>query len=135
YGDIFLEDLKSYREELHQDLNIDLHYPLWKHDTRELIEEFIGLGFKAIPICINASKLDLSFLGREIDMDFLNDLPKHIDPCGENGEFHTFVYDGPIFSSPIPYKKGTVVKKDYSTSQDDSKRWDSTFWYLDLLPK
>ena len=136
YGDIFLEDLKAYRESIHEGFAIDLVYPLWKQNTRSLLEEFIDLGLKAIPVCINANKLDPSFLGRIIDRDFLNDLPVDVDPCGENGEFHTFVYDGPIFNYPVAFEQGEKVIRTYgSGSKDDSKSWDTRFWYLDLILK
>ncbi|WP_115462999.1 Dph6-related ATP pyrophosphatase [Winogradskyella aurantiaca] len=136
YGDIFLEDLKDFRESIHEGYSMELVYPLWKKDTRELLEEFIDLGFKAIPVCINADKLDPSFLGRIIDNDFLKDLPEYVDPCGENGEFHTFVYDGPIFKRPVGFDEGEKVLRTYGTaSNDDSKSWDTRFWYLDLIAK
>lgn len=100
FGDIFLEDLRKYREEKLAEQNISAYFPLWKRDTTELIHEFIDLGFKTITVCVKAELLDQSFVGRVIDKTFLEELPPHVDPCGENGEFHTFVYDGPIFRNP-----------------------------------
>lgn len=136
YGDIFLENLKAFRQELHKGLPVDLVYPLWNRSTRELLLEFIDLGFKAIPICINANLMDASFLGRTIDHQFLEELPESVDPCGENGEFHTFVYDGPIFKHPVAFEHGETVLRTYgSESKGDEKSWDSKFWYLDLVPK
>ena len=135
FGDIFLEDLKTYRATLHKGLDFSLIYPLWKQDTRKLLLEFIDLGFKAILVCVNANKLDPSFLGRIIDRDFINDLPKGVDPCGENGEFHTFVYDGPIFNYPVEFVLGKTIIKTYDCPNDTSSKWDNTFWYLDVLPK
>lgn len=112
-GDIFLEDLRRYREEKLSTVGITAHFPLWKRNTTELLREFIGLGYKAIVVCVNKQYLDASFLGRELDEEFLNDLPANVDPCGEHGEFHTFVYDGPIFAQPVFIQKGEVVSKTY----------------------
>ncbi|MBC7652565.1 MAG: diphthine--ammonia ligase, partial [Deinococcales bacterium] len=97
FGDIFLEDLRKYREDTLLQVGFTAHFPLWKKDTKKLIHEFINLGFKTIVCCVKSDVLDESFVGRIIDNDFLNDLPKNVDSCGENGEFHTFVVDGPIF--------------------------------------
>lgn len=140
FGDIFLEDLRNYREDQLAPLNITAHFPLWKKDTRELMKEFVRLGFKAVVICIKSDLLDKSFLGRDLDMDFVNDLPENVDPCGENGEFHTFCYDGPIFNSPIHFDRGEATFREY----DHPKNEDDThptvpekmgFWFLDLVPK
>jgi uncharacterized protein (TIGR00290 family) len=113
FGDIFLEDLKLYREEKLKTLDIRCVFPLWKIPTRELMEEFIRSGFKAIIVCVNEKWLDRSFCGRLIDDDFLADLPEHVDPCGENGEYHSFVFDGPIFHSPVAFRKGEIVRREY----------------------
>ncbi len=129
FGDIFLEDLKKYREERLDEVGLKAVFPLWKQDTLDTVKEFIGLGFKAIVVCANAKLLDESFVGRKIDQSFLNDLPSEVDPCGENGEFHSFVYDGPIFSTPIPISAGEKVLRHYN----EGKEWDSSFWYCDLL--
>ncbi|MEL6822110.1 MAG: diphthine--ammonia ligase, partial [Calditrichota bacterium] len=99
FGDIFLEDLKTYREKQLAPLGIRSIFPIWKKDTRQLIHEFVDLGFKAVVVCLNASLLDQSFLGREIDASFIKELPQNVDPCGENGEFHTFCYDAPYFQN------------------------------------
>ncbi|WP_046757653.1 Dph6-related ATP pyrophosphatase [Kordia jejudonensis] len=142
FGDIFLEDLRSYREKKLQEVGITGVFPLWKKDTKTLLKEFIHLGFKAITVCVNANLLDKSFVGRIIDEDFINDLPDTVDPCGENGEFHTFVFDGPLFSSPIEFAIGEKVLKTYTSSEKDEdtcgtddSAWDTAFWYCDLLPK
>ncbi|MGD0331282.1 MAG: ATP-binding protein, partial [Nitrososphaeria archaeon] len=92
-----------------------------KMNTKELISNFINLGFKAVTVCIDPRFLDASFCGRILDKDFLDALPSNVDTCGENGEFHTFVYDGPIFSYPIKWAKGDVVKRD-------------SFYFCDLVP-
>ena len=135
YGDIFLEDLRHYRTNIHRGLGIKLVYPLWKRNTRELLLEFIELGYKAFPICINTNKLDPSFLGRIVDRDFVNDLPEEVDPCGENGEFHTFVFDGPIFKYPVDYSLGKKSLRTYPSSSEQKVNWDNSFWYVDVLPK
>ena len=133
FGDIFLEDLKKYREEQLKKVNIKAHFPLWKRPTSKIIQEFIDLGFKAKVVSINANLLDQSFAGRELDQSFIKDLPKNVDVCGENGEFHSFVYNGPIFKTPIPIKVGDVVKREYKS--DENSAWNTSFWYADLVLK
>jgi uncharacterized protein (TIGR00290 family) len=141
FGDIFLEDLKQYREQKLSTFDISCLFPLWKISTKQLMEEFLSLGFKAIIVCINEKFLDKSFCGRIIDESFVRDLPENVDVCGENGEFHSFVYDGPIFKSPIPFIKGEVVQRKYhapQTNSDASNRMDQAseygFYFCDLLP-
>jgi len=138
FGDIFLEDLREYRE--NQLARIDLKgiFPLWKIDSKKLIHEFIDLGFKAIITCVNDNYLDKSFAGRVIDNEFLKDLPSNVDPCGENGEFHSFVFEGPIFKEAIKIKKGEIVYKKYTSPNTDETGKDENlfsngFWYCDLL--
>ena len=135
FGDIFLEDLKIYRVQKLATAGIECVFPLWKINTTELVHEFIDLGFKSIIVCVNEQYLDKSFCGRIIDKDFLNDLPKNVDPCGENGEFHSFVFDGPIFKIPIAFAKGEIVYKNYmAPKENDSTRPDYGFYFCDLLP-
>ena len=142
FGDIFLEDLKKYREDRLAEVGFSAYFPLWKKDTTQLVHEFIDLGFKTIVCCIKSDLLDESFAGRIIDKDFLKDLPKGIDPCGENGEFHTFVFDGPIFSKPIPITIGEKVLRQYEApknkedncfSDDRPRPTNMGFWFCDLL--
>lgn len=142
FGDIFLEDLKAYREKQLKSVKITPVFPLWKKDTKQLITEFIEQGFKAITLCVNAKVLDKSFCGREVDLEFINSLPEHVDACGENGEFHTFVYDGPNFKEPVNFNIGEIIERKYSPSKkesdcfkDDVQSWDTAFWYCDLLPE
>ena len=140
FGDIFLEDLRLYRETQLQRVNLIGEFPLWQRNTTELVHEFVDLGFKAVLVCVNEKHLNADFLGRELDLDLLKDLPRTVDPCGENGEYHSFVYDGPIFSSPVSFTKGESVRRIYTTSggtdshadQPDT-RWDTGFWYQDLI--
>lgn len=132
FGDIFLEDLRRYRE--NQLKGIKCHFPLWQRNTKNLYLEFLELGFKAIVICINGELLDSSFVGRELDHNFLKDLPSNVDPCGEYGEFHTFCYDGPIFSHPVEFEIGEKRLRQYPKPNGNSKET-SDFWFLDILPK
>ena len=121
FGDIFLEDLRAYREKNLTRIGMTALFPIWKRDTRELIRNFHAAGFRAIAACIDPKVLDRSFAGRELDASFFRDLPPNVDPCGENGEFHTFVFDGPIFHKRIPVRPGETVERD-------------SFIYCDLLP-
>ena len=142
FGDIFLEDLMRYREEQLARLNITAKFPIWKRNTTELMHEFIDLGFKTIVVCTKAELLDESFAGRVIDRDFLKDLPDEVDSCGENGEFHTFVFDGPIFKKPVVFETGEKVFREYVAPKDDSNRCFTSqpprpssigFWFCDLV--
>jgi len=145
FGDIFLEDLRQYRENQLAKIGLKGVFPIWKIPTQDLIQEFIALGFKTIVVCVNEKYLDKSFVGRVIDQDFINDLPKNVDVCGENGEFHTFTFDGPIFSKPIDFEIGEIVYRKYEKpEQKDSSNaacdtnetaFDFGFWYCDLIKK
>jgi uncharacterized protein (TIGR00290 family) len=121
FGDIFLEDLRAYREEKLSKAEMTAIFPIWKVDTRELAARLLTEKFRAVAACIDPAKLDPSFAGRELDASFFDDLPPHVDPCGENGEFHTFVFDGPIFREPIALQIGAVVER-------------NSFVFCDLLP-
>jgi uncharacterized protein (TIGR00290 family) len=112
FGDIFLEDLRAYREQKLVGADMTAIFPIWKVDTRELAARFLRDKFRAITVCIDPRKLDASFAGRELDASFFRDLPAGVDPCGENGEFHTYVFDGPIFRSPVHVQVGAVVERD-----------------------
>ena len=112
FGDIFLEDLRAYREQKLIAADMTALFPIWKVDTRELAARFLRDKFRAIAVCIDPRKLDASFAGRELDASFFRDLPPGVDPCGENGEFHTYVFDGPVFRSPIPVQVGAVAERD-----------------------
>ncbi len=112
FGDIFLEDLRDYRELQLAASRLTCLFPIWKKPTQSLARTFIDEGFRAVTVCVDSKVLDRSFVGRRFDTEFLDDLPDKVDPCGENGEFHTFVFDGPIFSRPIEFTGGTVVERD-----------------------
>jgi uncharacterized protein (TIGR00290 family) len=112
FGDIFLEDLRKYREDNLSKLGMKGVFPLWGRDTAELVRYFITSGFRAVVTCVDSRVLDKGFIGRTIDEDFLAELPSGVDPCGENGEYHSFVYDGPIFEQPIAVTMGETVQRD-----------------------
>ena len=120
FGDIFLEDVRKYREENLAKVGMKGVFPNWKKDNPSQI--FVDLGFKAIVTCINAKVLDKKFVGRVYDKKFLAELPPNVDPNGENGEFHSFVFEGPIFREKIPYRIGEVVERD-------------SFYFCDLQPQ
>lgn len=121
FGDIFLEDLRQYREENLAKIGMRGLFPLWQRDTRDLVRTFVSDGFQAVVICVDSKVLDRSVAGKLIDADFLERLPPPADPCGENGEFHSFVFAGPIFRLPVKFAKGEVVLRD-------------GFWFCDLVP-
>lgn len=133
FGDIFLEDLRKYRENELAKVGIKAAFPIWKMDTSALVKEFIDLGFKAYIVCCNARLMGKEFVGRLIDEAFLNDLPKEVDPCGENGEFHSFVFDGPIFPEPIEVNLGEKILRTYELEEESEANWDREYWYGDLL--
>lgn len=122
FGDLFLEDVRRYREENLAQIDLQAVFPLWKRDTTELAHSFVDAGFKAIITCVDGQHLDGSFVGGRFDEQLLADLPPSVDPCGENGEFHSFVYDGPIFSNAVGYTIGETVLRD------------DRFYFCDLLP-
>ncbi len=135
FGDIFLEDLRKYREDQLKAVGMEAVFPLWKRKTSQLIQEFLALGFKTIVTCVNGSYLDKSFAGRIIDQKFIDDLPENVDPCGENGEFHTFTFDGPIFKKPVQFEIGETVKKTYPKPKTSPEEEDGEyiFWFSDLI--
>ncbi|HEY4127412.1 MAG TPA: diphthine--ammonia ligase [Gammaproteobacteria bacterium] len=122
FGDLFLEDIRAYRQKLLDAHSMQGLYPLWGRDTAQLVREFIDLGFKSVVVCVDPAKLDPGFAGRIIDEAFLADLPKSVDPCGENGEFHSFVFDGPCFTQPVRFTLGETACRE-------------SFWFRDLLPQ
>lgn len=111
FGDLFLEDVRAYRERMLAALDMQGLFPLWARDTRQCAARFLALGFRAAVVCVDGRRLDQSFAGRFYDADFVRDLPPDVDPCGENGEFHTFVFAGPIFRRPIEVEFGEKVRR------------------------
>lgn len=122
FGDIFLEDLRKYRVDKLREVELEAIFPLWKISTKELASRFINLGFKAVISCVDSKVLGKEFVGKDFDKEFLSKLPDSVDPCGENGEFHSFVYDGPVFKEKIPHKLGEIVLRD------------ERFYFCDLIP-
>lgn len=121
FGDLYLEDVRKYREERLGRIGMRGIFPLWGRNTGEVARQFIQLGFRAIVVCVDTQALGAVYGGREYDEGFLKDLPESVDPCGENGEFHTFVYDGPIFHKPIQVERGEKVLRE------------NRFYYCDLI--
>jgi uncharacterized protein (TIGR00290 family) len=121
FGDLFLGDIRAYRDRLTAAHGISPLYPIWRRDTDKVMAEFLAAGFKAITVCIDPAKLDPCFAGRLMDESFVEDLPPEVDPCGENGEFHSFVFDGPLFTRPVGFTLGELVYRD-------------GFWFRDLTP-
>jgi diphthamide synthase (EF-2-diphthine--ammonia ligase) len=139
FGDIFLEDLKKYRDERLTEIGMTGIYPLWKRDSHELISEFFELGFGTVIACTQ-ERLE-RIAGKEISPELIMALPDDVDVCGENGEFHTFAFKGPIFSKEIKYQTGEKVFKAYKTPENidnpcvsDTTKKLSGFWYCDLIP-
>jgi uncharacterized protein (TIGR00290 family) len=106
FGDLFLTDVRAYRDALLRRLGFEAVYPLWGLDTRDLAARFVDQGFRAVTVCVDAAKLGAEWAGRELDAGFVAELPATVDPCGENGEFHSFVYDGPGFAYPVRFERG-----------------------------
>jgi len=119
FGDLFLQDIRQYRESNLSKLGMEAIFPLWGRDTRELADAFVALGFKAILTCVDARVMDGDFAGRYFDQELLSDFPENIDPCGENGEFHSFVFAGPIFKKTVDFSVGERVLRDERFSYCD----------------
>jgi uncharacterized protein (TIGR00290 family) len=143
FGDIFLEDLRRWREDNLAQVGLRGIFPIWKEDSCKLIREFIALGFGSIICCVSDAWLDETALGRKIDAEFLRWLPAGVDPCGENGEFHSFAFAGPIFKQPIQVKVGEKVYRPVGETPPGATpvvcptpgtRSARGFWYCDLLP-
>jgi len=112
FGDLFLQDIRAYREKQMEGAGLEPLFALWELPTRQLATGMIAAGMKARITCVDPRKLDRSFAGSEFDLAFLQRLPSTVDPCGENGEFHTFVYDAPCFTHPIDVDAGEIVERD-----------------------
>src|SRR5690606_15021348 len=122
FGDLYLEDIREYREHLNASVGMGSLFPIWGIPVRELAKQFIDDGYRAVVVCVDTGHLDVSFCGREYDLSLLKDLPGSVDWCAEKGEFHTFCYDGPAFRKAVPFSRGEKVLRE------------GRFYYLDLLP-
>ena len=139
FGDIFLEDLRVYREQQLERVGMKAVFPLWKQDTRALLADFLKLGFKTITCCVNDAYLDKTQVGKIIAEHFIEQLPLPVDPCGENGEFHTFCFDGPLFKEPVLFDIAEtvyqpLVLKEADCPVNDDGHQTKGFWYCELLP-
>ncbi|HEY1405584.1 MAG TPA: diphthine--ammonia ligase [Spirochaetota bacterium] len=137
FGDIFLEDLRIYREEKLSALGFSAAFPLWKIDTKKVAADFINEGFRAVVVSVDERYLGEDHAGRYLDRDFIDSLPSGVDPCGENGEFHSFVTDGPLFQKAVPFSFGEKVYRTYKSSDHDAGSINPPkgFWYCDLIPE
>ncbi len=138
FGDIFLEDLRTYRENNLAKVNMKAVFPLWKTDTAKLIKEFIDLKFRTVLCCVNDGYLGEEWVGREIDEAFVKELPPNVDPCGENGEYHTFCFAGPVFKKEIKILAGEKIYRPLEIKLNDDCKGESEvitkgFWFCDLL--
>ncbi len=138
FGDIFLEDLRIYRENNLARVGMKAIFPLWKMDTSFLINDFLDKNFKTITCCVNDGYFNEDWVGKEIDQSFINQLPKAVDPCGENGEYHTFCYEGPVFKKKILFSIGEKLYKplEIKTKNDSvciSNNVTKGFWFCDLI--
>jgi diphthamide synthase (EF-2-diphthine--ammonia ligase) len=111
FGDLFLDDIRKYREEKLSAIDLEAAFPLWGLDTTDLVRDMVNSGLKARVTCVDPQQLNPCLIGRELDLEFLNNLPSNVDPCGENGEYHSFAYDGPMFVNQIPIVLGEIVHK------------------------
>jgi uncharacterized protein (TIGR00290 family) len=142
FGDIFLEDLRRWREDNLARIGLRGIFPLWRIDSRELIREFLTLGFGSVICCANDAWLDASAVGRNIDAEFIRSLPDGVDPCGENGEYHSFAFAGPIFREPVKFTAGERVYRPVEQTHPGSAphptpvcaRQTKGFWFCDLIP-
>lgn len=136
FGDIFLDDLRIYRENNLSKVGLKAEFPLWKQNTSELIKEFLFLNFKTIVCCVNDAYLNEEKVGVEINSEFIQSLPQTVDPCGENGEYHTFCYSGPIFKKPITFSVGEKIYKPLELKSIDSAISSTPtkgFWFCELI--
>lgn len=133
YGDIFLEDIRSYREKLLQQHGLTGVFPLWKLDSQQLIQSFLKSGFRAVICCVHATALSGSFAGKEISEKLVAEFPPEVDACGENGEYHTFVFDGPIFHKKVDFVIGENVFRPLEIKSKEAVDVEG-FWFVDLMP-
>ena len=136
FGDIFLEDLRTYRENNLQKIGMKAVFPLWKKNTTQLINDFVQEEFKTLTCCVNDAYFNDEWVGKEINQEFIKDLPKNVDPCGENGEYHTYCYAGPIFKKKINIEIGEKIYRPLELKNLKACRTEQTqtkgFWYCEL---
>lgn len=132
FGDIFLEDLRTWRETQLARWSLTGVFPLWQIPSLQLLDDFWAAGFETIVVSVNSQHLDASFCGQVLDRAFIERLPPTVDPCGENGEFHTFVYKAPYFSAPIGIEVGEIVSKSYHYKTGDGTEMASNYYFADL---
>lgn len=135
YGNIFLPDLRKYKEDQLAQKSLQAIFPLWEKDRALLAKNFIGLGFKTIICAIDADKVDPYWVGKDFDPEFLNALPELVDACGENGEFHSFCYDGPIYQKSLKVEIKDKIKKSYSFKNADGTLGEKWFWFVEVIKK
>ncbi|WP_442781497.1 diphthine--ammonia ligase [Collimonas fungivorans] len=128
FGDIDLQAHRDWEEKVCAQAGLQASLPLWNQPRRRLVDEFLALGFKALVVCVNGRHLPQDFCGREFDAAFLADLPPEVDACGENGEFHTFVYDGPAFAHPVPFRRDRI-----SPYHSPPELESTTYYFQELL--
>ncbi|GAB3218569.1 adenine nucleotide alpha hydrolase [Algoriphagus aestuariicola] len=133
YGDIFLEDLRKYRESNLASRGFSGIFPLWKWNTAKVAREFIEAGFKSVICAADADLIDKNHVGKDFDLEFLAGLPADVDPCGENGEFHSFCYAGPIFENAIPVSTKNVVEQSYDITLANGEKGEKFFWFAEIV--
>ncbi|KAB1065168.1 Dph6-related ATP pyrophosphatase [Salibacter halophilus] len=132
FGDINLEDVRQFRDDIFSEYSLTTHYPLWKKDTKELFISMVRSGWRFTPICLETSKVDEDLLGSVLTEKTLTELSQDVDPCGENGEFHTFVIDGPLFESTVEITTGKKYRKTFEYKTDNGKQMKTEFSYLNI---
>ena len=132
FGDIFLDDLRNYRDNILQSFGVKGIYPLWKMDTANLLTEMNIAGFRTVICCVNAAVLDENFAGKELGV-ISSLMPERIDPCGENGEFHTFCFEGPVFHKKIPFSLGEKIFKPIEMKQGNGVKTKAGYWFIDIV--
>ena len=135
FGDILLEDLKKYREGKLAERGFSAVFPLWGKDTKELAEEFIHAGFKTKICAADADKINKDYVGKDYNRKFLEQLSANVDPCGENGEFHSFCYDGPVFSKPLEISCKERIQQSYDIVLENGRKGKKHYWFVDLEEK
>lgn len=132
FGDIFLHDVRSYREKQLRPYGVEVVEPLWDLTTDEAIEQFLDSGLKTVVVTTMANLLGGEYIGRVIDREFIDSLPKGVDPCGENGEYHSFCYDGPLFDHPVAHNLGAPLHSTHSIQMEDGSVESFSYWFATL---